>query len=159
MMTGARLGRAERGSLHPEISSSRPDRTPYPYATHIRKLCAAVPARRHITRQCRAEIFGRRGITSGGLVGPVTLGYSRSDHQHPGVRVPGCPVSVRPGKSGASASPTEIPQLRDTAPDPHRNPTDGTAHSGTLVMRVKSTENSRSSASMRVSWAFGAFSR
>src|SRR6266568_4962729 len=25
--------------------------------------------------------------------------------------------------------PTEIPQLRDTVPDPHRNPTDETAHS------------------------------
>ena len=39
----------------------------------------------------------------------------------------------------------------------HRNPTDETAHSGTLVMRIKGTENSRSAASMRVSWAVGAF--
>ena len=58
----------------------------------------------------------------------------------------------RPAQSGASASPTEIPQLSDTTADPHRNPTDETAHSGTLVMRVKDTENSRSAASMRVSW-------
>jgi hypothetical protein len=36
---------------------------------------------------------------------------------------------------------------------------DETAHSGTLVMRVKSAENSRSAALMRVSWAVGAFSR
>jgi hypothetical protein len=43
--------------------------------------------------------------------------------------------------------------------DPHRNPTDEAAHSGTLVVRVKGTENSRSAASMRVSWAVGAFSR
>jgi hypothetical protein len=55
----------------------------------------------------------------------------------------GCPVSVRPGKSGPSASPTETPQVRDTVANPHRNPTDGTAYSGTLVMRVKCTENSR----------------
>jgi hypothetical protein len=34
---------------------------------------------------------------------------------------------------------------------------DETAHSGTLVMRVKDTENSRSTAMMRVSWAVGAF--
>ena len=65
----------------------------------------------------------------------------------------------RPAQSGASASPTETPQLSDTAADPHRNPTDETAHSGTLVMRVKDTENSRSAASMRVSWAVGGFSR
>ena len=57
------------------------------------------------------------------------------------------------------ATPTETPQLSDTAADPHRNPTDETAHSGTLVMRVKDTENSRSAASMRVSWAVGGFSR
>jgi len=43
----------------------------------------------------------------------------------------------------AALSPTETPQVRDTAADPHRNPTDGTAHSGTLVMHVKDTENSR----------------
>ena len=49
----------------------------------------------------------------------------------------------RPDESRASASPTETPQLRDTPTDPHKNPTDGTAHSGTLVMRVKGTENSR----------------
>lgn len=36
-------------------------------------------------------------------------------------------------------SPTETSQLRDTAADPHRNPTDETAYPGTLVMRVKGT--------------------
>ena len=46
------------------------------------------------------------------------------------------PVSGRPGESRASANPTETPQLRDTVPDPHRNPTDETANSDTLVMRV-----------------------
>jgi hypothetical protein len=66
-------------------------------------------------------------------------------------------VPGRPAQSEASASPTETPQLSDTAADPHRNPTDETAHSGTLVMRVKDTENSRSAASMRVSWAVGGF--
>ena len=60
---------------------------------------------------------------------------------------------------GTHASPTETPQVRDTVADPHRNPTDETAHSGTLVMRVKGTENSRLAAPMRVSWAVGAFSR
>ena len=60
---------------------------------------------------------------------------------------------------GLLRSPTETPQFRDTAAGPHRNPTGETAHSGTLVMRVKSTENSRSAAPMRVSWADGAFSR
>ena len=70
-----------------------------------------------------------------------------------------CPVSDRLDKSGASASPTETPQLCDTVADPHRNPTDETAHSGTLVMRVKGTENSRPAAWMRVSWAAEAFAR
>jgi hypothetical protein len=62
-------------------------------------------------------------------------------------------------ESRAPASPTDTPQLRDTVGDPHMNPTDETAHSGTLVMRVKGTENSRPAALMRVSWAVGAFSR
>jgi hypothetical protein len=75
------------------------------------------------------------------------------------VAVPGCPGSGRPGKPGAPVSPTETPQVGDTVADPQGNPTDETAHSGTLVMRVKGTENSRSAASMRVSWAVGAFSR
>ena len=43
-------------------------------------------------------------------------------------------------QSGTSASPTETPQLSDTAADPHRNPTDEMARSSTLVMRVKDTE-------------------
>jgi hypothetical protein len=65
-----------------------------------------------------------------------------------------------PGKSrDLLRAPTESPQVRDTPADSHRNPTDGTAHPGTLVIRVKGTENSRSAASMRVSWAVGSFSR
>jgi hypothetical protein len=87
----------------------------------------------------------------------VTLGYPKVVIR---IRKPeglGYPVPGRPGQSGASASPTETPQLSDTAADPHKNPTDETAQSGTLVMRVKGTENSRSAASMRVSWAVGAF--
>jgi hypothetical protein len=79
----------------------------------------------------------RREIITGGKVAPVTLGYSEGGHQDPEVAVPGYPVPGRPGQSGASAGPTETPQLRDTVADPHRNPTDETAHSGTLVMRVK----------------------
>ena len=103
------------------------------------------------------RIFGvRRGITSGGQAALVTLGYLGVGHQPPEVAIPG-----RAGRaeSWASASPTETPQVRDTAAGPHRNPTDETAHSGTLVMRVKGTENSRSAALMRVSWAVGTFSR
>ncbi len=67
----------------------------------------------------------------------------------------GTPRGGRPGQPEASASPTKTPQRRDTMPDPHRNPTDETAHPGTLVMRGKDTENSRSAAPMRVSWAVG----
>ena len=82
-------------------------------------------------------LFGvRRGITSGGQDAAVTLGYPESDHQPPQVAVPGaCVWSAR--KVTGFGSPTEPPQVRDTAADPHRNPTDETAHSGTLVMRVK----------------------
>jgi len=96
-----------------------------------------------------------------GQVAPVTLGYLGSGHPDPEVEVGGTWVrrAGRSAQSWASASPTETPQLSDTAADPHRNPTDETAHSGTLVMRVKGTENSRSTASMRVSRAVGAFSR
>ena len=103
--------------------------------------------------------FGvRRGITSWLARRPVTLGYPEGDHQHQRLEH-SVPVPVGQASQGALASPTETPQVRDTAADPHRNPTDETAHSGTLVMRVKGTENSRSAASMRVSWAVGAFSR
>ena len=55
--------------------------------------------------------------------------------------------------------PAEAAQARDTVADPHRNPTDQTADFGTLVMRVKGTENSQSAAYMRASWAAGASSR
>jgi hypothetical protein len=103
-----------------------------------------------------AESAGAESPFAGRLSRPrwVTRRMITSMHK---LQLPDAPEWGRPGKSGASASPTETPQLRDTAADPHRNPTDETAHSGTLVMRVKGTENSRSSASMRVSWAAGAF--
>ena len=78
-----------------------------------------------------------------GQVAPVTLGYLGSGHQDPEVGGTRVPRAGRPAQSRASASPTETPQLSDTAADPHRNPTDGTAHSGTLVVCVKGTENSR----------------
>jgi hypothetical protein len=81
----------------------------------------------------------------------VTLGYPEIGHQLRELRY----LVLH---AGSAEPPTEAPQLRDTVADPHRNPTDETAHSGTLVMRVKGTENSRSAASMRVSWAVGAFS-
>jgi hypothetical protein len=62
-----------------------------------------------------------------------------------------CPY-IRVGSAGPVTGfgepPAEIPQLREEVPVPHRNPTDETAHSGTLVMRVKGTENSESAASM-----------
>ena len=47
------------------------------------------------------------------------------------------------GRSWLRRAPTGTPQLGDTVADPYMNPTDETAHSGTLVMRVKCTENSR----------------
>ena len=100
-----------------------------------------------------AQIFGAELPQTG-----RTLGYSESGHQPPEVAVPGRRCRSA-GQVRGCWSPTEPPQLRDTVVDPHRNPTDETAHSGTLVMRVKGTENSRSAASMRVSWAVGAFSR
>ena len=94
------------------------------------------------------------------LVGmpPGNLSYPESDHQHQRSEY-WVAVSVGQANQGALAIPTGTPQLGDTAADPHRNPTDETAHSGTLVMRVKGTENSRSAASMRVSWAVGVFSK
>jgi hypothetical protein len=109
----------------------------------------------------RPRILGRvrRGINAWLACRPVTLGYPESDHQHQEVGVPGCPCVGWPGKSRGSCGPTETPQVCDTAADPHRNPTDETAHSGTLVMPLKGTRNSWSAASMRVSWAVGAFSR
>ena len=85
---------------------------------------------------------------------PTGPGEQGAKHRRCEVATASSPA--RPGRSGLLASPTEIPQPRDTAADPHRNPRDETAHSGTLVMCVKGTENSRSSASMRVSWAVGA---
>jgi len=90
-----------------------------------------------------AEIFGvRRGITLGGQAALVTLGYRKwSSASGSCATGPG-----RRAESWASASPTETPQACDTVACPHRNPTDGTAHSGTLVMRVKGTENSQSPA-------------
>jgi hypothetical protein len=36
--------------------------------------------------------------------------------------------------------PTETPQLRDTVPDPRKNPADETTHSGILITPVKGTE-------------------
>ena len=116
--------------------------------------CAGPSASRKYSAGFRAELR-----TTGVQVAPVTLGYPESGHQEPEARGTWYPVPGRPGQSGASASPTETPQLRDTAADPHRNPTDETAHSGTLVMHVKDTRNSQSAASMRVSWAVGAFPR
>ena len=104
------------------------------------------------------QIIGRerRGITSWWVGRPMTLGYS-DVRQLP--EVGGIWSRVRPpAESEPPASPTETAQVRDTVADPDRNPTDETAHSGTLVMRVKCTENSRSPAWMRVNWAVGAFS-
>jgi hypothetical protein len=100
--------------------------------------------------------IGRCGITYlGRQAALVTLGYPEVAIGLQELRVPGMVGRAEPG---ASASPTETPQARDTAAGPHTNPTDETAHSGTLVMRVKGTQNSWSAAPMLVSWAVGAFS-
>ena len=101
----------------------------------------------------------RRGTITGRRVPPMTPGYRgaviRGDQ---GPQADGIRVAVPSSGPGASASPTKTPQLGDSVADPHRDPTDETAHSGTIVIRVKDTENSRSAASMRVSWAVGVFS-
>ena len=97
---------------------------------------------------------GGCGINPVGHAAPVTPGHPEIGHQLQELRY----LALR----NSAAEPR---------PNPHRSPTtplhDGrspqkphglkTAHSGTLVMRVKGTENSRSAASMRVSWAVGAF--
>ena len=100
----------------------------------------------------------QRGITSGGQDAPVTLSYLESVISLRKLRhlVPYIGLGwTAQGFLRAHRN----PQLRDAAAGPHRNPTDETTHSGTLVMRVKGTENSRSAAPMRVSWTVGAFSR
>jgi hypothetical protein len=103
--------------------------------------------------------FGdRRGITTADQVALMTLSYRK--------------VVIRIRKSAGFEYPCRVgqpsqglgePHRNPTTPrhggDPHSNPTDETAHSGTLVMRVKGTENSRLAALMRVSWAVEAFSR
>ena len=85
------------------------------------------------------------------------LGKWSSGSGSRGTRVP------RAGSAGPVRGLLPAPQKPHNSatrcPDPHRNPTDETAHSGTLVMYVKDTENSQPAASMRVSWAVGAFSR
>ena len=53
------------------------------------------------------------------------------------------PVPGSQASQGDLARPTETLQVRDMAADPHRKPTDETAHPDTLVMRVKGTENGR----------------
>ena len=60
------------------------------------------------------------------------------------------------GPARGSASPTETRNSATRWRSP-QDPTDETAHSGTLVTPVKGTENSRSAASVRVSWAVGVF--
>jgi hypothetical protein len=121
--------------------------------THSAGGAGPFPARRGWVRQCRsgwfargqsyyshnchARIVGGRGITSGGQAAPVTLDYLESGHQSPEVAVRMVPHAGSAEPVKASASPTETPQLRDTVADPHRNPTDFTAHSGTLVLPVK----------------------
>ena len=97
----------------------------------------------HLRRTVEEEVITvgypifRRGINSGGRTAPVTLGYP------PGVAVPGHRDREGRARQGF-CEPQKPHKRRDAAADPHRNPTIETAHSGTLVMRVKGTENSRS---------------
>ena len=72
----------------------------------------------------------------------LTLGYPESDNKQPEAGVPGCPCRLARQVEGllrAHRNPTS-PRHGGRS---HRNPTDEMAHSGTLVMRVKGTENSR----------------
>jgi hypothetical protein len=105
-------------------------------------LQAAVPVPR---------IVGRRRITSAGRPRFGYRGLLGSGHQPRKLRY----GSVGRTELGASAAPQK----------PHNSatwrliPTDETAHSGTLLMRVKGTEASRPAAPTRVSWAVGIFPR
>jgi hypothetical protein len=79
-------------------------------------------------------------------------------------RLPGSgdqpPKVARPVRSaGLSQGLLRTPRVGGTAPGPHRNPMNETAHPDTLVMRVKGTKNSRSAAPTRVSLAVRAFSQ
>ena len=93
-------------------------------------------------------------VVIGGHVAPVTPGYSESGHQDPGSRY------CRVGR--ASQGSCETHRNPTTPRHGGRSPQESRGRNGTLrytFMRVKGTENSRSAASMRVSWAAGAFSR
>ena len=95
----------------------------------------AIRAPAPATRPPEARAHSRSALNYLGRAG--RFGYARllgSGHQPPEAALPDRSAGA---ESGASAGPTEPPQVRDTAGGPHRNPTDETAHSGTLVMRVK----------------------
>ena len=84
----------------------------------------------------------RRGITSWLACRPVALGYLESDHSTQRLEYLGAPCRLARQVKELWRAP-QNPLVRDTAADPHRNPADETANSGTLVMRVKGTEKSR----------------
>ena len=161
-------GHSGRSPLHPRtitVGSEPGTEQPVQAGTEGTAQDASRTAENTLTNDLREadpqeDPVGSRSDSARNYLGRAgRFGYARllgSGHQPPEVALPD---RLAGAESGASASPTETPQLRDTAVDPHRNPTDETAHSGTLVMRVKGTENSRSAASMRVSWAVGVFSR
>ena len=88
-----RIGIGETGQTSPVAATKSPSaRTlPKPPGMRARRLSA-----------------GRRGITSGGQVAPVTLGYE-SGHQHPEAAVPGypcCPGRASQGLRRAHRNPT-----------------------------------------------------
>ncbi len=124
-------------------------------ATAVCRTGRSVRARTPRITDHRVHGIGVRcGITSGAEAALVTLDYSDASSASGSCGT----GSVGRAESEAPASPTDTPpQVRDTAAGPHRNPTDETAHSGTLVMRVKSTENTPSAAPIRASWADGVF--
>ena len=153
-----RTGADDRGGTgrvprRPPVRSGRPRWLPaLPRGrTQTWPICAS-PAMR-APGSPRAPIRqGERGATSSLTRNSVTLGHRRvvTCTRGWGTWVP---EPVGQVGQGPLASPTETPQRRDTAADPHRNPTDETAHSGTLVMRVKRHGKQSSAAPMRVSWA------
>jgi hypothetical protein len=141
-------GRAATQTRHHQTFIPRPG--PPGQVTALERRSAGRPDTRsepgdpHMTVNAAGVLFqssgiGGRGIAAGVQIAPGDAGLPGKWSSGSGSPVPGYPRRIGTRQSGASTSPPETPQFGDTVPDwdPHRNPTDETAHSGTLVMHVK----------------------
>jgi hypothetical protein len=150
----ARRSRRSLGTL-----TDRSCGRPFDSRTTARSGCSARLSS-PVTRWAPEQILGdRRGITTAGQVALMTLGYRKVVIWIRKSAGPGYSCRVGQPSQGLRRASQKPHNSATRRPIPPRNPTDETAHSGTLVMRGKETENSRSAASMRVSWAVGGFSR